>query len=117
LVMQVYQSRRKGLSSNDKVLHKMAVESIVYSCKPEERVKLRLGMLEQVKADLKSNALTDWGVCNDNSEGYCFAETDEKTLHATILKWMPYVSFDIKAVLTVDQVMANIKQVASAAKK
>jgi hypothetical protein len=84
---------------------------------PEERVKLWLGMLEQVKADLKAHTLTDWGVCNDNSEGYCFAETDEQTLHVTILKWMPYVSFSAKAVLTVDQVMANIKQVASAAKK
>lgn len=84
---------------------------------PEERVKLWLTMLEMVKADLKSGGFEDWGVCNDNSEGYCFAQTDEKTLHATILKWMPYVRFDVKPVLTVDQVMANIKQVAAAAKK
>ncbi len=84
---------------------------------PEERVTLWLSMLEMVKADLKSGGLADWGVCNDNSEGYCFAETDEKTLHATILKWMPYVRFEVKPVLTVDQVIANIKQLAAATKK
>jgi len=61
--------------------------------------------------------LTDWGICNDNSAGYCFAGTDEKTLHATLLKWLPYVSFEIKPVLTVDQVIANINHVAAAAKK
>jgi hypothetical protein len=84
---------------------------------PEERVKLWLTMLEQVKADLKSGAITDWGICSDLSAGYSFAETDEKTLHATILKWSPYVQFNIKPVLSVDQNIANIKQVAAAAKK
>jgi hypothetical protein len=84
---------------------------------PEERVKLWLTMLEMAKADLRSGSLTDWGICSDSSAGYCIAETDEKTLHATILKWMPYIRFDVKPVLTVDQVIANIKQVAAAAKK
>jgi len=84
---------------------------------PEERVKLWLSMLELVRAELKSGSLTDWGMCNDVSGGYCFADTDEKSLHATIMKWMPYVSFDIKPVLTVDQTIENIKQVAAAAKR
>jgi len=84
---------------------------------PEERVKQWLTMLEMVRADLKSGALTDWGICNDLSGGYAFAEADEKTVHASVLKWSPYVNFDIKAVLTVDQNIANIKQVAAAMKK
>jgi hypothetical protein len=58
---------------------------MVIPTNPEERVKLWLMMLEQVKADLKSGAITDWGICIDLSAGYAFAETDEKTLHATIL--------------------------------
>jgi len=82
---------------------------------PEERVKLWLSMLELVRTDLKSGSLTDWGICNDSSGGYCFAETDEKSLHATIVKWIPHVSFEIKPVLTVDQDITNIKQVAAAA--
>jgi hypothetical protein len=84
---------------------------------PEERVKLWLSLLESTKADVKSGSLTDWGICSDSSSGYAFAETDEKTIQAMILKWMPYVSFDIKPVLSVDQVIENIKKVASAGKK
>lgn len=84
---------------------------------PEERVKLWLSLLEMTKADLKSGRITDWGVCSDSSEGYAIAETDEKTMHASILKYIPYISFDIKPVIAVDDVIANIKQAAAAAKK
>ena len=83
----------------------------------EERVKLWMTMLELVKADLKSGALSDWGMCSDASGGYAFAETDEKSLYATILNWIPYVSFDIKPVLTVDQIIDSIKRAAAGAKK
>ena len=90
---------------------------------PEERGKLLFSMLETVRADLKSGALADWGVCSDpkgcsdSSEGYMLAETDENTLTTTIRKWSPYVIFDIKPVLTVDQTIASMKQAAAAAKK
>jgi hypothetical protein len=91
---------------------------------PEERGKLMLLMLETVKADLISGVLTDWGLCSDasgqcsdSSEGYMLAETDENSLQATIRKWSPYVMFDIKPVMTVDQIIAEIKKVAAGAKK
>jgi len=84
---------------------------------PEERVKLWMSMLELVKADIKSGALSDWGMCSDASGGYAFAETDEKALHTTILRWMPYVIFDIKPVLTVDQIIESIKRAAAGPKK
>lgn len=91
---------------------------------PEEQGKLMLSMLETVRADLNSGALTDWGLCrdasgqcSDSSEGYMLAESDEKTIHATIRKWSPYVMFDIKAVMTVDQTIAAIRLAVTAAKK
>jgi hypothetical protein len=84
---------------------------------PEERVKLWITMLEMVKADLKSGSLTDWGVWFDSSGGYAIAESDEVSLHSVILKWMPYIVFDSKPVLSVDQCIANIKKAAAAAKK
>jgi hypothetical protein len=84
---------------------------------PEERGKLMLSMLETLRADLNSGALTDWGLysdasgqCSDASEGYMLAETDETSLRATIQKWSPYVIFDIKPVMTVDQTIAGIKR-------
>jgi hypothetical protein len=86
---------------------------ILIPTNPEERMKLWLSMLELVRADLKSGGLTDWGICSDSSAGYAFAETDEKTLHTTILKWIPHVNFDIKPVLTVDQTIDSIKRIAA----
>lgn len=84
---------------------------------PEERGRLWMTMLEMVKAELKSGALTDWGMCSDSSAGYAFAETDEQSLHVMIQNWMPYVIFNIKPVLTAEQCIADIQQAAAAAKK
>lgn len=83
----------------------------------EERMKLWMSMLEMVKADLQSGALSDWGIYSDDSGGYAFAETDEQTLHSTIMRWIPYVSFDIRPVLTADQAMESIRRVIAGAKK
>jgi hypothetical protein len=84
---------------------------------PGERVNYWLSLLEGVRAQLKSGDLKDWGITCDSSEGYCFAETDEKSLHATVVTWLPYIQFDIKPVIGVDEVIANVKKAAAAAKK
>ena len=74
---------------------------------PEERVKLWISMLEMVKADLKSDRFTDWGSNFDVSGGYAVAEGTEVDINASILKWIPYVIFDIKPVLSVDQMIGT----------
>ena len=96
---------------------KWHINPLTVPVKPEERVKLWISMLEMVKADLKSGALTDWGMHSDLSGGFALAETDEVSLHAEILKWIPHIVFDIKPVLTADQVIANTNKAAAAAKR
>ncbi len=83
---------------------------------PKERTKLWLSMLDMVKADMKTGVLTDWGVCYDAAIGYAFSELSAQDLYEAMLKWMPYVEFDVKPVLDVDQVIESIKKVAAAAK-
>jgi hypothetical protein len=94
----------REVEQNDQVLHEMASEST--HCPRQSG-----------RTDLKSGALTDWGVWFDSSGGYAFADTDEVSLNAAILIWMPHIVYDIKPVLSVDQVLANIKKAAAAAKK
>lgn len=84
---------------------------------PEDRRELWLSMLEMVKQDLESGHLIGWGVCRDRYEGYAFAETDEQTIQASMLKWLPYISFDIRAVNSVDRAIASVKMTAMGAKK
>lgn len=81
---------------------------------PESNFKLQTQMLDMVKADLKSGALSDWGVCADLSGGYAITELNYAELHIVLMKWSPYVEFDARQVLNVDQVIENLKKVASA---
>lgn len=96
---------------------KWHINPLTVPVSPEERGKLWITMLEMVKADLKSGVLTDWGVGPDSSEGYALAETDEVSLNAEIIKWLPHIVYDIRPVLSVDQVLGNIKKAAAGAKK
>jgi len=84
---------------------------------PEERAKLWQSMLEMVKADLNAGVLKDWGMCSDASGGYGFSELNEVDLYTALLKWMPYVTFDIKPVLTVNQTIESLKKAVAAMKK
>jgi hypothetical protein len=81
---------------------------------PEEQAKLWMTLLGNVKKDLASGALTDWGDCVDIGEGYCISELDEQELHTLVLKYVPFIIFDIKPVLNVDQVMESIQRVGRA---
>lgn len=81
---------------------------------PKEMAKLWLAMLDLVKADLKTGVIKEWGMCSDSSAGYAFSELSEVDLNTALLKWMPYVQFDIKPVLNVDQTIASIKKAAQA---
>ena len=83
---------------------------------PEERVKLWMTLLEGVKNDFKAGIFKDWGNCSDLREGYCISELDEKMLDTAILKYVPYIIFDIRPVLTVDQVVESIQRAVAAAK-
>jgi len=78
---------------------------------PVMMAKMQISMLEGVKADLKSGKMSDWGSFSDASGGYFIAEGTESDLFNGILKWYPYISFDAKPVLSVDQVIGAINKV------
>ena len=82
----------------------------------DERGRLWMSLLERVKIDLSSGMLKDWGIYSDISAGYAFSELDETMLHTAIQKYVPYVSFDIKPILTVDQSIESIKRSVTAVK-
>jgi len=84
---------------------------------PKERVDLWMRMLEGVRKDLASGNFKEWGICSDISAGYCMSELDEEQLHTVLLKYVPYISFNIKPVLTVDQSIGSINRATAAAKR
>ena len=62
---------------------------------------------------MKSKKLTKWGTTYDASEGFVFSNLGVKELYTVLLKWAPYVEFDVKPILDADQVIDSIKQLAS----
>ena len=85
---------------------------------PEERAKGWLSMLEMVKADMKAGVTKDWGCAAGGACGYAINEAPSETeLFTRLLKWMPYVQFEVTPVLTVDQTIESIKKAVAAMKK
>ncbi len=70
---------------------------------PAKMIQLNISMLEMVKADLKSGMLTDWGHYCNGSNGYCIVEGTETDMVSFLLKYSPYILFDVKPVISADQ--------------
>jgi predicted small metal-binding protein len=83
----------------------------------KERIKAWISMLEMVKADRKAGLVKDWGCAAGGDCGYSINEAESETeLFTRLLKWMPYVHFEVTPVLTVDQTIQSIKKASSAMK-
>jgi hypothetical protein len=83
---------------------------------PEERIKLWMKLLEQVKVDLKSGDMLDWGLAADLSCGYAIMETDEMGILAEVAKHQPFIVGECKPVVTTDQAGMVLKKAAAAMK-
>lgn len=81
---------------------------------PEESGKLYLPMLEMVKADLSAGKLIDWGQFTNGREGYAISESSESDLFATMQKWVPVIEWQVFPVLSAEQSIEAIKQLAAA---
>lgn len=84
----------------------------------EQRVKAHLSLLEMVKADLKAGIKRDWYMAAGGDCGYSLYEAaNEAEVFANLLKYMPYVGFEVVPVLTVDQTIEAIHKAVAAAKR
>lgn len=77
----------------------------------EERGKFVLLCLEAVKADLQAGVVKDWGCCVDGSGGYSIYEVpSEADVFASIRRWMLHMDFDVRQVLTVEQLLESRRE-------
>ena len=91
-----------------KFLTKWKVNPQMMPTSPQECMKLLQSMNENIKALLDSGILTDFGEYCDGSGGYTIGEVDDVAdLYAYLIQWWPYVDFDAKPVLTIDQVIKS----------
>jgi hypothetical protein len=85
---------------------------------PEEMAKAWLAMAEMVKADIKAGKMKDWGMAAGGGWGYgIMEEASEAELYTALLKWIPYIQFEVTPVLTLEQVTESIMKATAAAKQ
>ncbi len=88
-----------------KFLIKWKINAQMLPSDPEERMKILQSMNEMVKDLLNSYEGMEWGEYCDLSGGYTICEANEAELYTNLMLSWPYVEFDAKPVLTIDQVI------------
>ncbi len=81
---------------------------------PEERYESWTMMLNLVKKDMETGGKMDWGMFAGRLAGYSITEGTEQEISLELTKYVPYIKFKVYPVLSVDQVLENIKTLSQA---
>ena len=76
---------------------------------PQERMKLIVSHTEMTKKDLESGDVKMWGVSPGGGRGFSITEGDAKEIMTGTMKYAPYYNFEIKPMLSIDEVMDAMK--------
>jgi len=79
---------------------------------PEERMKLWMRMLESVKAGVDSGETEMWGISLSGDKGFSISSLSEQEIFANLASYSPYVKFKILKMLSVDEAIAAVKELA-----
>ena len=71
----------------------------------EERGKFIMSLLEGVKNDLASGGLKMWGISSGGGHGYSISELSEKEQFALMMKYTPYIKFEVNPMLSADEMI------------
>jgi hypothetical protein len=94
------------------------VEPAQIPTKAEEMHKLVDAMVKMTKADIKAGLLKDWGCALDGWSGYAIMEASNMTeVSVGMMRFVPYLHFEVAPVLTIDQQVQSIRKARAAAKK
>lgn len=74
----------------------------------KEHMTIATRLLNMVKED--SGDMLDWGEFVGGNVGYCIVREDEQKLALDLLKYSPYVRFDVYPVISVGQCLENMEK-------
>ena len=80
-----------------------------------KRLKGGIQTLGMVNADLKAGVIKDWGITTDTGGGFALSEATETQLYESLIKYRPYVSFEVTPVIPFAQHYETLKKLAAAA--
>jgi hypothetical protein len=98
-----------------KFLVKWKVESF-FTLSREERLNLFIWMAETAKAQMDTGLFTDWGINADGGSGYVIAEGTETDVYESIIKYRPYITFEVSPVISLNKHLETLKKMATEVK-
>ncbi len=66
-------------------------------------------MLQMIKQDIKDGINLDWGTFVGETQGYTVSESEPVELAKNLQRFAPFVIFEVRQVLSVDDVMEVAK--------
>jgi len=75
----------------------------------KERASGWMTLLDMVKQDLENAKIKDWGNFVGESSGFLIIEGTEEELSNIIQKWVPFVRFEAKPFMSVDEITEIVK--------
>jgi hypothetical protein len=82
----------------------------MYPSDPNERMKILMSHIEMIKKDVDSGEAKMWGVSVGGGSGFVVTEDNPKQSFAKSMVYSPYAKFDIRPMLTIDEMMDVIKE-------
>ena len=76
---------------------------------PKERGAMWGMMVDMIKQDLKEGREEDWGCFVGKTGGYSISERSEIDIAKDLQRFYPYVTFEVRQVMTIDE-MAEVIQ-------
>jgi hypothetical protein len=55
------------------------------------------------KADIKSGAVSTWGIAISGADGFALSDLDGEELYLALSKYSPIVKFTVKKMLSIDE--------------
>ncbi|MCW3976006.1 MAG: hypothetical protein NWE86_07180 [Candidatus Bathyarchaeota archaeon] len=98
-----------------KFLIKWKVESF-FNLPREERLKLFIWMAESTKTNIDAGLTKDWGISADTGSGYTIYEGTETEVYENLIKYRPFISFEVTPVISIDKHLEILKKMAAQVK-
>lgn len=84
-----------------------------WSLSGAERLKIGIHTLEMVNADIKAGLIKEWGITTDTGGGFTISDADITQLYEALIKYRPYISFEVTPVIPFNQHYETLKKLAA----
>ncbi|MCC6394580.1 MAG: hypothetical protein IT167_28550 [Bryobacterales bacterium] len=71
----------------------------------EKRKAMHQGFQEIVRQQMKAGEISQWGACAGEARGFCIVDGSAEDVHKLTGRWIPWVSFQAREVLSIEQVI------------